>query len=164
MPNTPKAVSRRQAEQLDQLYAELPTIACQGMCWDSCGPIEMTVAERERISRAGVDIPQGSYLRDGPALCPALTMLHQCSVYEIRPLICRIWGMTRRMRCNFGCKPDRYLSEPEAYEFIARAMEISGEHRNAKVARNATLPEHQERLRQAHACIAEETALKWGVR
>lgn len=146
--------------ELDALYAELPSIECQGMCWDSCGPIEMTSAEHARIKReTGVDIPPGRFLRDGPSACPALGMLHTCTVYEVRPLICRIWGMTRRLRCNYGCRPSRLLSEPEAYEFIARALEISGQHDEAATVRLATLPEHQEKLRQAHAVIDAETDL-----
>lgn len=147
--------------ELDELYAQLPTIECQGFCWDSCGPIDMAGAERARIARAGVNIPQGSFTRDGPSLCPALTMLHQCSVYEIRPLICRLWGLSRRLRCNYGCKPSRQLSEPEMYELIARAYDISGQPQEAAMARAATLPENQELLRRAHAFIAEETDLKW---
>lgn len=147
-------------KDFDDLYAELPSIDCQGMCWDSCGPIDMTGAERVRIRReTGVDIPAGSFLRHGPSACPALGMLHTCTVYDVRPLICRIWGLTRRLRCNYGCRPDRVLTEPEAYEFIARAHEIAGEHESARIARLATRPEYQERMRQAHAVIDAETDL-----
>jgi Fe-S-cluster containining protein len=149
------------AAELDALYAELPTIDCQGMCWDSCGPIFTSNAEHDRIAEAGVDIAQGSFLRDGPSLCPALTMLHQCSVYEIRPMICRLWGLSRRLRCNYGCKPSRVLSEPEMYELLARAFDISGQPKDAAMTRLATLPENQERMRQAHAYIDDETELKW---
>lgn len=155
-------MSRAREQQLDALYAELPTIDCQGMCWDSCGPIQMTGVERQRIHReAGVEIPDRSWLRDGSGLCPALNMFHQCSVYQIRPLICRIWGMTRRLRCNYGCKPDRMLSEPQAYEFIARAMEICGDHEGAATARLATLPENQQELARAWADIDFRTDLEY---
>jgi hypothetical protein len=43
MPNP-----RKQDRELDALYAQLPTIKCQGFCHDSCGPIDLSVRERTR--------------------------------------------------------------------------------------------------------------------
>lgn len=131
-------------EQLDALYAELPTIDCQGHCWDSCGPIDMSSAEQWRIRRAGVFIPLRSFTRDGPSTCTALTAFRQCSVYDVRPLICRIWGLTKRLPCAYGCRPSRWLTEPEAYELLARAYDISGQQALAHYARLAASPEHQK--------------------
>lgn len=68
--------------QLDALYAELPKLECRGKCQDSCGPIDMGLAERQRIAEQGVKIPPLS------SPCPALTFLGTCGVYEVRPLIC----------------------------------------------------------------------------
>lgn len=47
-------------------------------------------------------------------LCPLLTPGKRCSVYEHRPMICRIWAMTKKLRCPFGCRPSRWLSDKEA--------------------------------------------------
>jgi hypothetical protein len=33
-----------------------------------------------------------------------------------RPFICRIYGTSARLRCDFGCKPDKELSIDEADE------------------------------------------------
>jgi Fe-S-cluster containining protein len=138
-PNLP-GCGQGTASDLDALYAELPRIDCVGLCRDTCGPIDMSRAERQRIARAGVDIPAGSLITYD---CPALTMLGQCSVYKIRPLICRIWGLTKRLHCNYGCRPSRWLTEPEAYTLIARAYDISGQRDKARQARLAAAPEHQ---------------------
>lgn len=151
--------TRDRNAQLDALYAELPGIDCQGRCWDSCGPIDMSGQERRRISDTGVYIPKGSFTHVGPMPCPALTMLHRCSVYEIRPLICRIWGLTRELPCTYGCRPERYLTEPEAFEFLARACDISGEPGQAKVFRDGALPENREALARAKADVALRTEL-----
>lgn len=141
-------MTEAQDRALDALYAELPAIECAGLCWDSCGPIDMSAAERTRIARvSNMDIPRGNFLRDGPSLCPALTIFKRCSVYEIRPLICRIWGLTKMLPCSYGCRPDRWLTEPEAYELIARAHEISGDQEQAEMARMAARPEHQDKMR-----------------
>lgn len=124
-----------QAAALDGLYAKVPTIDCQGFCWDSCGRIGMSRAEDARIVReTGVQIPDGTRAA-GPAVCVALTMLRRCSVYEIRPLICRLWGVIKSMPCTFGCRPERYLSDAEAYELIAQAYDIAGQHEEADATR-----------------------------
>lgn len=125
-------VSRvRTAEQvaaLDALYAELPPIQCRGLCADSCGRLPLYPVEQERIAReAGVDIPDGRGIPT-PAVCPALTMLGRCGVHEIRPMICRIWGLVENLPCEWGCVPDGgRLSVADGYEFLARAAEICGE-------------------------------------
>jgi Fe-S-cluster containining protein len=147
-------------EQLDALYAELPTIECQGHCWDSCGPIDMAAGERARIREAGVDIPAGRFTVTGPKTCEALTWAHQCSVYDIRPLICRLWGLNREMVCNFGCKPSRLLSDRETYELIARAHEISGDHEEAeKLRAMLAWPDFDERMKSARQVVRTRTDL-----
>jgi Fe-S-cluster containining protein len=157
-PKPPKRPDGRSA-RLDALYAQLPAVDCVGLCWDSCGPIDMSAAERARIAAAGVHIPRGSFYGDGPGLCPALTMFKRCGVYEIRPLVCRIWGLTRRMPCTYGCKPERYLTEPEAYELFAQAFEISGQSREAADAHLAATPEHQARMRKIRDALDVQTQL-----
>lgn len=107
---------------LDQLYAELPHLECKGLCQEVCGIIPATKPEQWRImgllGRAPVQLsPECPLLVDG-----------RCSVYQHRPLICRLWGMVEdddRMRCKYGCVPDRWLTAKEAHEYLARAEEIA---------------------------------------
>lgn len=104
-------------ERIEAIYARLPAIECQGLCWNSCGPIDMSPAERERIEAAGVDIPRYTSERGAAWAanivaigeerfdCPALTQMKRCSVYEIRPFICRAWGVGRgELACPYGCR------------------------------------------------------------
>src|SRR2546429_6087610 len=30
----------------------------------------------------------------------------RCTVYEVRPMICRLWGMVEGMQCPHGCVPE----------------------------------------------------------
>ena len=116
---------------LTAIYAKLPTIQCQGLCHDTCGPIQMTPTEHRRIQqRHGVSIPDRT-IRDGAATCEALTILKRCGVYPDRPLLCRLWGLLTIMPCTYGCKPDRYLSATEGYELLAQAYQIDGDHQRA---------------------------------
>lgn len=111
---------RRQDAAMDALYAELPRLECRGVCSDSCGPIQMSVRERTRMEKeAGCKVTCGL-----GASCSMLTPERKCGVYDIRPLICRLWGLTKQMACPYGCEPERWLTDEEGYEFLRRSIEI----------------------------------------
>lgn len=124
---------RRIAARLDALYARLPRLECQGLCADSCGPIPAGAAERERMERV-----RGRSLRAAPQrtvvdgtieVCHECSMMvnGRCSVYDIRPMICRLWGMTEDMPCPYGCVPEGgHLSVGDGYVFLAEAFDIAG--------------------------------------
>lgn len=109
----------RRAE-LEALYAELPTIACQGKCAESCGPVPMGRIEWQSVCRAGGERKGGDDL-----ICPYLEN-ERCSVYSVRPFLCRLWGVVEAMPCPWGCKPERMLTADEGRELLARAAAISG--------------------------------------
>lgn len=117
-------------QALRDLYAELPRMTCQGLCADSCASFGMTVLEQRVIrNTTGRELP----LTHAGSLCPALTMLRQCSIYEVRPMVCRLWGMVPAMRCDYGCTPEGgFLTDAQAYEFLARAAELAGDHEAAE--------------------------------
>lgn len=106
--------------ELDRLYAELPALDCQGKCAESCGPVFMSRVEWQRIIEAKVYEPVGT-LSD--LTCPLLDG-GRCTVYEIRPTICRLWGMVDAMPCQWGCQPSRLLTRTEGYEYLERAGRI----------------------------------------
>jgi Fe-S-cluster containining protein len=124
--------------ELDALYAELPSLECRGLCWHSCGPIDMSIAERERIAERGVHIEGYTraaaerYRATGTvAPCPALGPFRTCGVHDIRPMICRLWGSTETMRCPHGCRPSRELTEAEQLAFLERSRVIGGSEDSA---------------------------------
>lgn len=104
------------------LESQLPTLACQQRCQESCGPIEMSEAEWERIAAR---IGNQDLSCDAQTLTCPLLVEGQCSVYPVRPMICRLWGLTEAMRCPHGCEPARWLSRAEADQFLAQAEAIS---------------------------------------
>lgn len=143
---------RRIDAKLQELYDRVPEIPdCVGECHESCGPIEMSVRERERIrERTGYLIPRVDELRNGgfgrlasnlaagmkpqEAVkgcldCPLLTADKLCSVYEIRPMICRLWGASEAMPCPHGCHPvPRPLTRTETLDLVVESMLVGGEH------------------------------------
>nr|MDQ4040425.1 YkgJ family cysteine cluster protein [Actinomycetota bacterium] len=123
-----RAAADRVAQRLDALYAELPSLECKGKCWKCCGKVLMAPGERERISReGGVDIPTVAEMRrEHRELCVALKD-HRCTVYDVRPLVCRLWGIEETMRCPYGCVPEGgWMTTEEATHFRLRAWAIAG--------------------------------------
>ncbi len=132
-------MSRRQAKadpslivQLDAVYSELPTIACRGLCQGSCGPVvqgrSMTKQELLRLQDVGGE--KRGRQRRAPMTCPYLTAEDEtgrCSVYEARPVICRLWGIVDDMTCPHGCEvtPGR-LSMEEGRLAMAFVETIGG--------------------------------------
>ena len=113
-----KTRRRDLAARLDALYTRLPRIDCQRKCAISCGPIIVSAGEARRMREAA---PERRPLSTTPVVCSYLTNNQRCSVYAVRPLICRVFGVVQRMSCMHGCVPDRWLSD---HEFVAIAAEI----------------------------------------
>lgn len=112
-----RAIPLLSATRLDALYAELPTLQCQQKCQESCGPVFMSRLEWERIcSRLGEERQGTADLR-----CPMLKD-GGCEVYSTRPAICRLWGLVEKMRCPWGCVPERFLTDEEAHAWLERVV------------------------------------------
>jgi Fe-S-cluster containining protein len=111
---------------LDALYSELPKIACQGRCQNSCANIvnAMSHDERLRIEKRTGKPMSGHQLGPKPEPCELLTHSGHCSVYTARPMICRLWGLVESMPCPHGCKPDFYLTHEEGHAFLRRARAV----------------------------------------
>jgi hypothetical protein len=116
-------LTRSQADaQLAGLYAAIPPIP-------DCGPIDMSDRERQRIRAAGTRITPYQQAMASPEQfwCDALTGGKRCAVYDLRPLLCRLWGAVEGMPCVYGCVPEGgYLTDVEAYRMIAESMRIGG--------------------------------------
>lgn len=134
--------------RLDELYARVPgMLDCKGLCYDSCTRIALSPREQERIrEQAGVTVPSAGFLDVlqpySGQRCPALTPVGRCSVYEIRPMICRLFGAARDSGCEHGCTPIRWLHPVEARELLAEAFAAGGDQDRAELERRLA-----ERLR-----------------
>lgn len=114
------------SDSLEAIYAELPELRCQRKCQEACGPVLMSTAEEGKFRAAGKVVPDPvEMLRSDHAECPHLSPVGRCTAYEIRPLICRLWGSVEAMRCEWGCVPDRWLSEAKARSLLARTDSLS---------------------------------------
>jgi len=95
---------------VDELYERLPTIECQRKCAaHACTPIAMRRVEWDRIVSTLGFAPQVHDRRK----CALLNPLGQCNVYDLRPFVCRLYGLTKELACPYGCQPERWLSKDE---------------------------------------------------
>jgi hypothetical protein len=104
------------ATQIVNIYRALPELECKGLCQESCGPIAMSKAELEHITAKYGSAP----MWDDTFTCKALVG-GKCSIYEDRPLICRLWGTVGGMPCKWGCVPKGgRISDKKAHKLLRR--------------------------------------------
>ncbi len=109
-------------QQLEELYKLVSDVHCKGFCQLECRALAIGAVEyvriRERVGLAALKVRDA---RD-PCRCPLLTKDGKCSVYDIRPLICRQWGGIQSMPCPFGCRPDTGLINAQAADELQNKM------------------------------------------
>jgi len=89
--------------QFTQIYAKVPTFRCKGLCQSNCSIISCSNWEASRAHECA----QPNDVTD-PYWCPFLSD-GRCSIYEIRPLICRLYGAAVGLECPHGCEVDGEL-------------------------------------------------------
>jgi Fe-S-cluster containining protein len=101
----------------------IPSTNCKGLCAASCGPIHASDTERALLAERGVRVGRGDAALLDLVLgrlhdCPAL-IADRCTVYDIRPTICRLWGAVENMPCPWGCIPTGgHLSAAAGYAIL----------------------------------------------
>ncbi len=110
---------------LDALYAKLPRIDCQRRCVDACGPIGMSAREWIRVEEL-LGAPMPPFRPISRLACPLLDG-NRCTIYPVRPAICRLYGLVEALRCPYGCRPERWLTDLEASQFLERVQRVSGD-------------------------------------
>lgn len=59
-------------------------------------------------------------------LCPNLNPHNgECMAYAVRPLICRMWGLTKRMKCPYGCVPERWVDDAEFAHILIEVLTVA---------------------------------------
>jgi Fe-S-cluster containining protein len=110
--------------EIQKLYTKIPKSICTEGCFDCC--INSVQFAREEAERAG-ERECGEY----NGICPFLDEKNKkCGIYENRPLVCRIYGVSEIMRCD-GCRPENesikylaYLTEEETRAIIREYTKI----------------------------------------
>lgn len=121
---------------LDAVYARLPALRCRGLCQTSCySRIDASTAEQQRVLERGVDLNATANGRPCPALTRTALGAARCSVHDVRPMICRIWGIAAVMPCPHGCRPDGGLvDDATALSWVLDALDAGGGHAGTHTA------------------------------
>ncbi len=122
-------------EQLQALYDQIPKVACKRLCQMACGFIPVRQAELKKIRKKAQIAVDEHIINDSLAggrimfnadteRCPCLGSDGNCTVYEVRPFICRLFGAVEGMLCPEGCVPERVLTREEAAVLIGQLHKI----------------------------------------
>jgi uncharacterized protein len=121
----------KKIKTLEEIYKKIPPIECKGMCHHSCTVIPAAKIEikraRERLKKNPFNSPAqaSTYMEENKNVpsCKAL-IDKRCSIYTMRPAICRLFGVVENLKCPYGCIPERYLTKKESYDIIQEIADI----------------------------------------
>lgn len=140
-------------KRLDEIYSQLPKIECRQLCQEACGPIGMTQLEAHRIKKVTHELP---VYTQAAGHCSMLTEAGQCHCYRVRPLICRLFALTPKMACPFGCVPEYWLSDGDVLAFMDEVEQLTGQSTDSYMSVTneelLLIEEHMKRLAEERKC------------
>jgi Fe-S-cluster containining protein len=130
------ATKTKRLRVLNEIYDALPSVNCKGLCWTNCAYINVLPIEVVNIEQATgaapelIAVPNLVNGKPMPMIkptagdqCPYLIM-RRCSIYERRPLICRVYGSGAGLRCPHGCQPSRVIPDQEVESAIRKIEKL----------------------------------------
>lgn len=114
---------------LHDVYDEIPFLECKGLCADTCTTIPVSPAELSALRKAAGRRLRAAPREDGAAFtiknskhgsCPLLSD-GRCTVYDHRPLICRLYGTADGLPCEHGCQPAYTITHEKSLDLMVKA-------------------------------------------
>jgi len=105
---------------VEDLYRLIPDFLCTSGCHECCrrfGGPSRTRVEEECIQLFMAERGMATVEAQGTT-CPHLVIGRGCSIYPVRPFICRLYGTSPTYRCVMGVSPMRLLHEDEEAEIF----------------------------------------------
>ncbi|HYT08970.1 MAG TPA: YkgJ family cysteine cluster protein [Rugosimonospora sp.] len=136
-----RPLTRAEIRRMKKLWAKVPPITgCKGLCWESCANAPMHPVEArylgakyprqtggvERLLELPILGPRAETLE--PADCPFLVN-RRCSIYEDRPLVCRLFGqpLLGHLRCPYGCDTTHKLTAQQGADLMTAMAQAGNE-------------------------------------
>jgi hypothetical protein len=111
------------SDRIRSLRTQIPTFDCVPGCHDCCGPVTASSEEMARLPRKTTAEQDAALARfDCVHLGP-----QGCTVYDERPLICRLFGTTPRLPCPNGRGPLEVIDprvERQVHRLIATTRQV----------------------------------------
>ena len=122
----------RQAKRLLlEIYSLIPEFECRDNCYECCGCHTWTYIEWKLITdwlrERGMEERFAKSVFD---YCPYLEN-GKCAIYEVRPFVCRIYGVSESLKCPY-VKAEKYLSREitdKLHEAVKRISQDLIKHR-----------------------------------
>lgn len=121
------------SEKHRRLYAQIPTFECKKGCTLCCKqPVPFSKWEWEKLGDKQLPetpLETAIKLPDMEAKlcykCPYSVGGH-CSIYEDRPLMCRLFGSMEGLPCPIGYGPEKPLTKDQAQKLIVEYRKLAG--------------------------------------
>jgi Fe-S-cluster containining protein len=119
--------------RLQAIYDHVPEINCKGLCHETCGIIPMFNVEFQNIAENTfipidpkniIVLDDRTFMSAPGGVCPLLQD-RRCTAYDLRPLICRLYGSTPGLTCEHGCAPDELMSREEVIILTRELQELT---------------------------------------
>jgi len=103
--------------KLKSVYSQIPQSECSAHCGECCGILFPSLAELRNIkdwcrehNREYKDFKMTVGLD-----CPYLGKEKECTIYPVRPFLCRILGVSKDLPCPLGkCKSSKLLNHSQS--------------------------------------------------
>ena len=110
---------REGIQKIEEIYKTIPSLECIPGCHACCGPIMMSELEAARLP-ARVSPATGNDCR--------FLGKHGCTIYAIRPAVCRLMGTVPDLACPRGCKPvTGHMTAEHGHMILTCILRISGD-------------------------------------
>ena len=107
----------KQKRIIKKIRKMIPDFDCLPGCSGCCGPISMSEWEAKQIDYIEIDL-EGDNIG-----CPYLKD-NRCSIYNDRPIICRLFGTIQILTCPHGCAPEKMLTALEEINLIKEWIKL----------------------------------------
>ena len=110
-------MSRKSVIRIEDLYSLIPDLLCPGGCSACCRVFGIPSQTRMETQRINAYLAAAGR-RKKPArgtTCPYVSS-RGCTIYPVRPFICRLYGASPDYPCREGVRPLRLLHEDEEAE------------------------------------------------
>ncbi|HEX8596280.1 MAG TPA: YkgJ family cysteine cluster protein [Pseudomonas sp.] len=111
------------SQKIRSLRQQIPSFECVPGCHDCCGPVTTSPEEMARLPRKTA--------AEQEAAMDELNCVHLgpngCTVYDERPLICRLFGTTPKLPCPNGRRPVEMIhprAEKQVFDYMASTRQV----------------------------------------
>ena len=126
---------KRRVASLRSLYDQVPKFTCKDGCTACCGAVPFSRAEKKLLVDSGQwEVARHKALTTdrrptGSPLCPFASSEKGCEIYELRPLLCRLFGAVSDpiLKCPHNCGPATMLDSETARKIFKKWLLASGE-------------------------------------